>query len=59
MEVPGVKGWIPVWELPVFRAEVVGLVPSVELLLGGVRRLPTLVNVVAGVGLTPGYCWYF
>lgn len=59
MEVPGVKGWMPVCELAVGRPDEVGLTTSVELLLGGVRRLPTLVNVVAGVGFTPGYCWYF
>lgn len=47
---------MPVCELAVLRPDEVGLTPSVELLLGGVSKLPTLVSVVAGAALTPGYC---
>lgn len=46
----GVYGWTALWldrELLVGSPEEVGLRPSAEPLLGGVRRLPTLVNVVA------------
>lgn len=64
-----VKDWTGAWldtELSVVRLVVLGLIPSAELLLGGVRRLPTLVSVV-DVGfdcvvLTPEYFaaveWY-
>lgn len=44
-----VKDWTGAWldtELSVVRLVVLGLIPSAELLLGGVRRLPTLVSVV-------------
>jgi hypothetical protein len=43
----GVNGGIAPWELPLVMAEDPGLMPSAELLLGGVNRLPTLVRVVA------------
>lgn len=37
-------------ELLVVTPDELGLSPSAELLLGGVRRFPTLVSVVAGAG---------
>lgn len=44
---PGAKGTAPAaeMELPLVTTDEAGLMPSAELLLGGVRRLPTLVNV--------------
>jgi hypothetical protein len=49
MPVPpfGVNGGTAPCELPVVTPDELGLIPSAELLLGGVNRLPTLVNVVA------------
>ena len=50
-------------ELPLVTPDEIGLRPSAELLLGGVRRLPTLVKLVdEGVGcveLRLGKLWYF
>lgn len=60
MPVEGVKGGNALWLLlAVFKLDVIGLMPSVEPLLGGVNRLPTLVSVVAGaacVELKLGCC---
>lgn len=43
----GVNGGTAPWELPLVMPDEPGLMPSAELLLGGVKRLPTLVKVVA------------
>jgi hypothetical protein len=60
----GVKGgtvWLA-WELPVGMLDELGLRPSLEMPLGGVNRLPTLVKLegMEGVGWDAvAYGWYF
>lgn len=47
----GAKGAMEPWfETELLVSPELGLIPSAELLLGGVSRLPTLVSVVAGDG---------
>ena len=47
----GVKGATAPWlEMELLVTPELGLMPSAELLLGGVSKLPTLVKVVVGVG---------